>query len=163
MVAAGPGSPPLAKAGKTLTTNCARLIHQARLIETKYENALHDEGIEGVDRTVGRLQQIDVARQYFETLYMQAELSCLSGILLYVGIPAELVAVGVLLVMSSSSRSSSLATLPAGVLPALVLIGLVPLAVLFAFVLRIAVVTQRTAAITPFTTPEQESQSIDLS
>ena len=64
--------------------------------------------------------------------------------------------------MLSSPDTTSLATLPIGVLPVLVLVGLVPLAILFAFVLRIAVVTQRTTAITPFTTPERESQSIDL-
>ena len=64
--------------------------------------------------------------------------------------------------MLSSPDTTSLATLPIGVLPMLVLVGLVPLAILFAFVLRIAVVTRRTTAITPFTTPEQESQSIDL-
>lgn len=145
-----------------LTTNYAQLIHQARTIETNYGEDLHDAGVEGLDRTVHRLQQIDVARQYFKTLYMQAELSYLSRVLLYVGIPAELVAVGMLLVFSSSPDSTSLATLPVGVLPAFVTIGLAPLAVLFAFVLRIAVVTQRTAAITPFTTPEQETQSIDL-
>jgi uncharacterized membrane protein YhaH (DUF805 family) len=79
-----------------------------------------------------------------------------------VGIPAELVAVGMLLMMLSSPDTTSLATLPIGVLPVLVLVGLVPLAILFAFVLRIAVVTRRTTAITPFTTPERESQSIDL-
>jgi len=145
-----------------LTTNYAGMIHRARTIEARFGDDLHDAGTEGIERTVRRLQQIDVARQYFKTLYMQAELSYLSRVLLYVGIPAELVAAGMLLVFSSSPDTTSLATLPVGVIPAMVLIGFAPLAVLFAFVLRIAVVTQRTAAITPFTTPEQESQSIDL-
>ncbi|WP_254612515.1 hypothetical protein [Haloterrigena gelatinilytica] len=40
--------------------------------------------------------------------------------------------------------------------PLAVTIGVFPLALLFAYILRTATVTERTAAITPFTTPEQE-------
>jgi hypothetical protein len=44
------------------------------------------------------------------------------------------------------------------VAPVAVTIAAAPLAVLFAFVLRISVVAQRTAAITPFTTSSQEQE-----
>lgn len=41
-------------------------------------------------------------------------------------------------------------------LPAAVTVGFLPLALLFAFIVRTAAVTERTAATIPFTTPDQE-------
>ena len=45
-------------------------------------------------------------------------------------------------------------------IPLVAAVGLLPLSVLVPFVLRLAMVTQRTAAITPFTTPEQEESPL---
>ena len=42
------------------------------------------------------------------------------------------------------------------VLPVSLVVGLLPLVLLFSFILRIATVSERTAATIPFTTPEQE-------
>ena len=41
-------------------------------------------------------------------------------------------------------------------MPLIITIGLLPISLLFAFILRIATVSQRTAATLPFTTPRQE-------
>lgn len=47
-------------------------------------------------------------------------------------------------------------------IPAMVTVSLAPLALLVAYVLRLATVAKRTAAISPFTTPEQEARSFDV-
>lgn len=141
----------------TLTTNYAQRIYQARSIKANYGEDLSEEAIEGLEDAVAQLQQIDVARQYFKTLYTQTELAYLSRVLLYTGICSELLLVITLLIFTTTESSG---VLPAGfphiAVPIVTGLGLAPLAVLLAFVLRLAVVTQRTAAITPFTTPEQE-------
>lgn len=139
-----------------LTTNYADGIYRARVIQSTHATALTDEADAAIEDIVVRLQQIDVARQYFKTLYTQAELAYLSRALLYVGVVSELCLATLLLVLPSER----LLTLPLQgrtlLVVTVVAVGFAPLAVLAAFVLRIAVVTQRTSAITPFTTPEQE-------
>ncbi|WP_135824080.1 hypothetical protein [Halorussus ruber] len=105
---------------------------------------------------MSRLRQIDVARQYFKTLFMQSELASLSRILLSVGVPAEIVSTMMLVAAAGPSAQTFYGGVPPLLLAATVAVGFAPLAVLFAFVLRIATVAQRTAAITPFTTHEQQ-------
>jgi hypothetical protein len=46
-------------------------------------------------------------------------------------------------------------TIPPGIIPLTVAISFTPLAVLFSFVVRIAVIAERTVSILPFTTPEE--------
>ena len=108
------------------------------------------------DDVVTRLKEIDVARQYSKTIYTQTELSYISRTLLYAGAVAEAVLVSTLLTLTSSSG----APIPVSLIPFVVGVGLLPLSVLFSFVLRLATVTQRTPAITPFTTPEQEEKPL---
>lgn len=62
-----------------------------------------------------------------------------------------------LLTLTASNGAPS--TVPAAAIPLVAAVGLLPLSVLSPFVLRLATVAQRTAAITPFTTPEQEENS----
>lgn len=102
------------------------------------------------------LQQIDVARQYLKTLYMQDELSRLSTRLLLVGVPTVFVSIVMLKLFAASSGilfSTGTFTVLTDIA---VTIALAPLAVVFSFVLRIAAVARRTVAITPFTTASQE-------
>lgn len=99
-----------------------------------------------------------MARQYFKTLYTQTELSYISRTLLYAGVVAEAVLVSTLLILTTSRGAP--ASMSAAAIPPVAGVGLLPLSVLFAFVLRLATVTQRTAAITPFTTPEQEEDPL---
>ncbi|MFC6725093.1 hypothetical protein ACFQE1_12060 [Halobium palmae] len=141
-----------------LTTNYADRIHQMRRLRSAYEDRLSDEEIDAVEEIVSKLQELDVARQYFKTLYIQTELAYVSRVLLYAGVVAELVLVSTLLVLSSSSGTTAPKVLPPIVAPAIAAVGLLPLAVLFSYTLRLAAVTQRTIAITPFTTPEQEDE-----
>ena len=142
----------------TLDTNYGEQIHQIQRIREDHRGSLDDEEIAELDELVTRLQRIDVARQYFKTLYMQSELATFSRLLLYVGVPATVVSTAVLVLAGGAPEGSFFPSLPPFALALTVTVGFAPLAVLFAFVLRIATVAQRTAAITPFTTPDQRPE-----
>lgn len=140
----------------TLTTNYARQINQIRRLRAAYDGQLDEEIHERLDRLVERLEEIDVARQYFKSIYLQQELSKLSRILLYTGLPAEAIAVAMLLAFTADPGTAfAHGPLRAAVTVTLA-VSFLPLAVLVSFILRTATVTQRTAATVPFTTPEQE-------
>lgn len=139
-----------------LTTNYGTRIRDAHWLENEYGEDLSEEGYEILEGIIDRLQQIDIARQYFKTLYFQSELAYLSRVLLYVGFIAE-IGMGILLFgMTTTGEAGYTAPFPPEFLIVGFVVGLAPLAVLFAYVIRIAMVTQRTAAITPFTSPKQE-------
>lgn len=79
----------------------------------------------------------------------------LSRALILAGLPALVIVVTGLFVFTVPTGASVSRPVLAYFLPAIVAIGFVPLAVLLAFVLRIATVSQRTAAMVPFRTPRQ--------
>ncbi|MFC6825799.1 hypothetical protein [Halopelagius fulvigenes] len=140
----------------TLTTNYARDINRLRRIKSRHDDSLPGHVKEAIDRLIDELQRIDVARQYFKSIYLQQQLAELSRRLFYVGLPAVAgVASGLFLFTASSGASVPSFVVPL-LVPAVVTVGLAPLSVLFAYILRIATVTKRTAATIPFTTPEQE-------
>lgn len=141
----------------TLETNYSHQLNEAFRTQAVYEDELSSTDRELLDDLIRGLKQIDIARQYFKSIYMQSELARLSRILLYVGIPAVMSATLLMLIYASTGKPPiGIASLKL-IVPLAVIIGFVPLAVLCSFVLRIAMVAQRTVAITPFTTPTQES------
>lgn len=140
----------------TLTTNYARQINRIRQLRSAHGEELPDVVMDSIDRLVDRFQDVDVARQYFKSIYLQDELSSLSRVLLYAGGLAEVVAGAVLLSFTASSGSPLPRPALLVVLPVAVAVCFLPLALLASFVLRIATVTKRTVATLPFTTPEQE-------
>lgn len=139
----------------TLTVNYADEIRHLRQIQSDYGDELPDDVNDGIDALVGHLQDIDIARQYFKTIYLQEELAVLSRALVLVGLPALVVIVSGLFVFTASTGASVSRPVLTVLLPAIVAVGFVPLAVLLSFVLRIATVSQRTAAMVPFRTPKQ--------
>lgn len=139
-----------------LDTNYAGQIRDAREIKRAYEGALPDGMERRIDELVHTLEQIDVARQYLETLYIQDEPARFSRELLYVGMPAMFVSICVLGVFTTHPNVGMTDPMLRAVVAGAIVVGLLPLSVLFAFVLRVATVSQKTIAITPFTTTEQE-------
>ncbi|SFG11137.1 hypothetical protein SAMN04488063_1453 [Halopelagius inordinatus] len=140
----------------TLTTNYARDINHLRRIKSEYEESVPAHVEESIDLLIDRLQQIDVARQYFKSVYLEQQLAELSRMLFYAGLPSVAVVAVSLLLFTAAGGTSVSPPYERLLIPATVTVGLVPLSVLFAYILRIATVTQRTAATVPFTTPEQE-------
>lgn len=103
-----------------------------------------------------RIKDVDIARQYFKTMYIQEELSYFSRLLLYVGVPAEFLTVAALVAMSQSGSTLSGLPLTLPVLaPVIVTVAFTPLAMLFSFVIRVATVAQNTVSPAQFTTPNR--------
>ncbi|WP_049923384.1 hypothetical protein [Halopiger djelfimassiliensis] len=140
----------------TLETNFAHEIQRLEEFRRAHGDDLSMATDEAMDDVRDRLREIDIARQYFKSLYLQVELSRLSRYLFYTGLPAIGVSVATLFALTSLSAAPFEEPIRTVVFPTAVAIGVFPLTVLFAFILRTATVTERTVAITPFTTPEQE-------
>jgi hypothetical protein len=157
----GSGSGTFDTLSALLTTNYADRIYRIRELQSVHRETLSEPAAETIEDIVTGLQEIDVARQYFKTLYIQTELAYVSRVLLYAGMLTEIVLLSALMMMSTTSGASQPETIPPILIPLLAAVGLLPLTVLFSYVLRLSVVTQRTVAITPFTTPEQEDE-LDL-
>jgi hypothetical protein len=141
----------------TLQTNYSQDIYRIRRVQTDYGDHFPEEVEDTLHDLMVRLKQIDVARQYLKTLYMQDELARISRLLLYTGLPAVVVAALMLHQFAGGTSALIPPPLLSKLVPIALTIGVAPLTVLFAFVLRISMVAQRTAAITPFTTPSQET------
>lgn len=139
-----------------LETNFAHEIQRIEEFRRANEAHLSADVDRAIDDLLDRLREMDIARQYFKSVYLQVELSRLSRYLFYAGIPAVSVAVAALFTMTTISDLRFAASAQPIVFPAAVTVGIFPLTVLFSYILRTATVTERTAAITPFTTPEQE-------
>jgi len=138
----------------TLATNYARELNAVRRIEVRYAEQLSEEASGALENITRQIKDINIARQYFKTMYIQEELSYFSRLLLYVGIPAEFLTVAALVAMSQSGGvlSGFPLTLPV-VAPVIITVAFVPLAMLFSFVIRVATVAQNTISPAQFTTP----------
>ncbi|MGQ3414129.1 hypothetical protein ACT4ML_18025 [Natrinema sp. LN54] len=139
-----------------LETNFAHEIQRLEEFRRTYGDELSADTDEAIDDLLNRLREMDIARQYFKSVYLQVELSRLSRYLFYAGIPAIGTAIAALFVMTAATGPPFGRPVRAVVFPIAVAVGVLPLTTLFAYILRTATVTERTAAITPFTTPEQE-------
>jgi len=136
--------------GATISTNHAEQLNEIAEMRANAGESLSDEQREALDRIEDALFQIDVARDYFKTIYVQKELAYLSRVLLYVGVPAIVSGALSLLAYNAGHVGSVPSELYAVVIVVTVTLGFAPLAILFAFVLRLAWVAQQTATIAPF-------------
>ena len=92
------------------------------------------------------------AREHFKTLYFQSELIGLSRTVLYAAVPSLTAAISVVLFLDVERHTGTLLAVDTGVwlVSAAVAVAVLPFAVLLAYVLRIATVTERTLSIGPF-------------
>lgn len=139
-----------------LETNFAHEIQRLEEIRRTYGDDIPAAVDEAIGDVRDRLREMDIARQYFKTMYLQVELSRLSRYLLYAGVPAVGTAIAALFVLTAATGPPFGRAVRSVLFPVTVAVGVFPLALLFAYILRTATVTERTAAIMPFTTPEQE-------
>ena len=130
----------------------ATFIHECHQLESTYEGGDQEQLLSTLDTLSADLKNLDIARQYFTTAFMKEELAKLSRSLLYVGILA--VSIPVALLIQLATYPTAVTPMPAVFVFTLltVVVGLIPVALLIAFILRIATVAQYIASITPFTT-----------
>ncbi|NHN42715.1 hypothetical protein G9C85_13900 [Halorubellus sp. JP-L1] len=127
-------------------------INHARWVVRANEGAMPGDLVEHVDSLEDELEQLDVARQYFKTVYITQELANVSRLMLSTGLLAVVVALA-LMVYAGYRVTLLPPAIHAVYIPVSVAVTLVPLALLITHVLRIATVARRTAAITPFLSP----------
>lgn len=136
----------------TLEMNYSRYFYDAYRLRAEYGEDLPeaiDDDLRGLERSV---EQVDVARRYFKTVLIQSQLSSLSRLLLFIGLPVLVATVVLMLLFTAPSGAAISRPVLSVVIPVVVIVGFAPIALLSAYILRLATVVHRTAAMYPFTT-----------
>lgn len=124
-------------------------LYEARRLQCDHEDALPIEAQQSLSRLVEALELFSIARTQFRTTYTQRVLARLSRQLLYVGIPA-LVVVIILGLMPRVPHPLVSGQIRLVLVSALLSAALSPLAVLAAYLVRVAAISERTIAAGPF-------------
>lgn len=138
----------------TLEMDYSRYVFDIYQLRSEYNDTLPESMIDILNRLEQHIKQTDVARQYFKTIFIQSELASLSRLLLYIGIPVQ-IGIVILLLRFTATNPPAMSQ-PALSVAILVVVtsGFVPFILLTTYIIRLATVVQRTAAILPFTTNE---------
>jgi hypothetical protein len=141
-----------------LDFNYSWKVYEARRLRGEHVDALDDTAADALDAAIETLETFGPAREHFKTLYFQWALIDLSRAMLYAAVPALVVAGSMVLFVNVPAFPG--ATLGVANITWMVAaagtVSLIPFAVLFAYVLRIATVAKRTLAIGPFVLRETE-------
>ena len=123
-------------------------FYNIRRLKTDLANA--DAETEELEQLSELFYEIDASRQFLKTLVVEQQLARLSRLLVYTGIPAVTIAV----IGIFSYRDIAGLTVPRPLLVVIagtiIIATLVPLAILGAYVLRVATIARQTAAFGPF-------------
>lgn len=134
----------------SLSANYERYIHVVWSIQAEQHDQLSASATDALDRLVTTLEQVDIARRTFKSVFIQSELASLSRLLLLIGIPTVVVLTVVMLMFSSGTRP----IVPTGSMrlffPLVIALGLAPIVLLAGYIVRLATVAHRTAAVYPF-------------
>jgi hypothetical protein len=135
----------------SLSADYENAVHQAWHLQWEHADDFTEEAAEPLGRLAGVLQHIEVASRLFKTVFIEAEVSELSRFLLYVGLPAQLLAVTLTLAYTAPGSDPPL-PLPVlrPLVPAVVAAGFAPFLLLSSYVVRLTVVARRTADTFPF-------------
>jgi outer membrane biosynthesis protein TonB len=126
----------------------SQLVNEARSLRHRVEDPEVSAALADLGET---LTALDVARQYFKTMYVQDELARLSRLVAYSGLTAFLSSTLVIMIYASGYPPVQHET-PLLLLVTLSLaVAFAPFAILFAYVVRLATVVKRTAAPGAFT------------
>ena len=136
-----------------LTNEFSRHLHTATQIREHSEDLSQAERA-AIDDVIEALEEVNITRHYFKTLFIHEELATVSRLILLMGLPAVLASMGIILLYSADSiflgESLLLVVVSAG-------FGLVllPLNVLFAYGLRIGTIAKMTTTFGTFTPVEE--------
>ena len=136
----------------TLDANYSRYFYAVYRLRSVYGDDLPAGVGTDLDRLERHLEQVDVARRYFKTVLIQSQLASLSRLLLFTGLPVLVATVVLMLLFTATSGPALSRPVLAVVIPVVVTAGFLPIVLLTAYILRLATVVHRTAAMYPFTT-----------
>lgn len=132
-------------------------LYDVRELQEDHGDDLPTETRRVLAELIDVLEFFSVARTHFRTTYTQRVLAQLSRILLYVGIPALLAAI-TLNMLPTTSEPALFDRHRLLLVSVLFTVAFSPLAVLFAYLLRIATVSERTISVGPFVSRPGESE-----
>ncbi|MDZ7701217.1 MAG: hypothetical protein U5J98_03670 [Halobacteriales archaeon] len=136
----------------TLDTNYSRFFYDIYRIRAEHGEALPASVERKLERLERHVEQVDVARRYFKTIFIQRELAALSRVLLYIGLPVLVLTVLMTLLFTAAAGPAIAPSTLAVTLPVVVTAAFAPLVLLAAYIVRLSTVVRRTAAMYPFTT-----------
>jgi len=134
-----------------LNTSYASYIHLVSHLETEHAEAVTAETATLLDRLIRSLEHVDVARRFLKTVFIQSALAELSRLLLYIGLPVQVITVVMLLSFSAPAAAGPSHAVLTVVIPTVVIAGFAPIVILTSFILRLSTIAERTAAMYPFT------------
>ncbi|WP_440770039.1 hypothetical protein [Natronorubrum sp. DTA28] len=135
-----------------LDYNYSWKIFRARRIKNSHVDSFDEEAEEAYDELLESLKLFGLAREHFKTLYFQWELINLSRAMMYVAVPALVVAMSMLLFFDADAVTGTILGIDAivWIVVATSTVAVTPFLLLIAFILRIATMAKRTLAIGPF-------------
>jgi hypothetical protein len=135
----------------SLGGNYENAVYRAWHLQWEHADEFTAAAAEPLARLAEKLQHIEVARRLLKTVFIESEVSELSRYLLYVGLPVQLVAVGLTLVYTTPGAGPPLPLPTLRVLvPAVIVAGFTPFLLLSSYIVRLTVVASRTADTFPF-------------
>lgn len=135
----------------SLTADYENDVHRVWLLQSEYSAEFTDRVADPLDRLTTSLEHIEVASRMFKTAFIESEVSELSRFLLYVGLPVQLAAVVAMLLYTAPAATPSVPLPALSVLvPAILTAGFAPFLILSSYVIRLTVVSRRTADSFPF-------------
>lgn len=140
----------------TLNANYSLFFYDAYRLRTDHGEDLPAEVTDALSRLEQHVEQVDIARRYFKSVFIQSELSALTRLLLYAGPPIQVVLVALMLVYTAPPDAFALDPVLPVLVPLLVTLGFAPFAFLTAYILRLSTVVRRTTVMYPFTGEQPE-------
>lgn len=140
----------------TLNANYSLFFYDAYRLRTDHGEDLPAEVVDALSRLEQHVEQVDIARRYFKSVFIQSELSALTRLLLYAGSPIQVVLVALMLVYTAPPDTFALDPVLPVLVPLLVTLGFAPFAFLTAYILRLSTVVQRTTVMYPFMSEQSE-------
>lgn len=124
-------------------------------LQTEYAASMPPDVMTELTAIEDLLESVAIVRQFYKTIAIQQDLATLSRLLVYTGVTALVTVICITLMYRTSST-----TLPVGLLPVVVSVGIgiivTPLALFVAYVLRAATVARQTVSVGPFVPPENQ-------
>lgn len=136
-----------------LNNSYSQHIHSARFLRTTLGGELSESEDRALAELVHALEQVNLTRHYFKTLYTHEELATLTQAMLLTGVPALFVtSLGVLAFGQGLSLAPAANVLLVSVT---FTASTIPLLILFSFVLRVTAVAMRTTTYGTFLPAEE--------
>lgn len=133
----------------------SQYVTTARRILAEHADDLSEQTTEALVELRDLFVMMDVLRQYFKALYVRQELARLSRLIAYTGIGAFIISIFILIVYTSGNPAAGQLVIVEILVTTALAVAILPFAVLFAFVIRLATIAKRTVAPGAFTLDQQ--------